>query len=336
MNTIINYLDNLFAGYPKSEEILRAKQELKDNMEDRYHELKKQGKSENEAIGIVISEFGNIDEIAQEWSSTTDDKDHKEALSLNQEDVEKYESDKKAESILVSAGVAIIMIGIMLLILIGNFMPGQHIGRLDFTEPQTLEGIGSIFMLAPLFVAICISVVLFIMADHKVEGYEEYTRKEIILPVFLREKLKEKKNKYQTNFTIGLITGVILCIMSPFTLLCIIAIAGESDRVSSVAVCIFLSMITIACFIFITGGEKMSALNVLLQEGDYEKKNIKKNKTMDLVGGIFWPVVTAGYLFYSLVTNRWDISWVVWPVAGVLYGAIAGIVAVIKKEPSED
>ena len=35
-------------------------------MEDKYEELKMEGKSENEAIGIVISEFGNIDELIDE------------------------------------------------------------------------------------------------------------------------------------------------------------------------------------------------------------------------------------------------------------------------------
>lgn len=33
-------------------------------MEDKYNELISEGKSDNEAIGIVISEFGNLDELA--------------------------------------------------------------------------------------------------------------------------------------------------------------------------------------------------------------------------------------------------------------------------------
>ena len=30
-------------------------------MEDKYTELKNEGKSENEAVGTVIAEFGNLD-----------------------------------------------------------------------------------------------------------------------------------------------------------------------------------------------------------------------------------------------------------------------------------
>ena len=42
------------------------KEEILSNMEEKYRELKKQGHSENEAIGTVISEFGNIDELVRE------------------------------------------------------------------------------------------------------------------------------------------------------------------------------------------------------------------------------------------------------------------------------
>ena len=44
------------------------------------------------------------------------------------------------------------------------------------------------------------------------------------------------------------------------------------------------------------------------------------------VGQIYWCLVTAIYLGYSFITQRWDISWIVWPVAGVSYGAVRGIV----------
>ncbi len=44
----------------------RPKNELWQMMEDKYTELIKDGKTENEAVGIVISEFGNLDELAEE------------------------------------------------------------------------------------------------------------------------------------------------------------------------------------------------------------------------------------------------------------------------------
>ena len=51
MNSIINYLDNVFASLPKTSEMEKLKQEMLSNMEDKYYELKEEGKTENEADG---------------------------------------------------------------------------------------------------------------------------------------------------------------------------------------------------------------------------------------------------------------------------------------------
>lgn len=66
MHTIKQYLDNLFLGLPETPQVLRAKAELLEMMEDKYEELLADGKSEQEAVGIVISEFGSLEELADE------------------------------------------------------------------------------------------------------------------------------------------------------------------------------------------------------------------------------------------------------------------------------
>ena len=66
METIRNYLETMFLKLPNTPEVYKAKNELWQMMEDKYTELKEEGKSENEAVGIVISEFGNLDELAND------------------------------------------------------------------------------------------------------------------------------------------------------------------------------------------------------------------------------------------------------------------------------
>ena len=57
MQAIRNYLETMFMNLPNTPEVLRAKEELWQMMEDKYTELKNEGKSENEAVGTVISDF---------------------------------------------------------------------------------------------------------------------------------------------------------------------------------------------------------------------------------------------------------------------------------------
>ena len=66
MESIRNYLDNVFASVPNTEAVARVKAELLANMEDKYRELIEGGASENEAAGRVFTDFGNIDELFAE------------------------------------------------------------------------------------------------------------------------------------------------------------------------------------------------------------------------------------------------------------------------------
>lgn len=69
----MNYLENMFASMPKSKQMQQLKDDLLVHMEDKYQELKRAGKSENEAIGVVIAEFGNMEEIMDEFGIDLDD-----------------------------------------------------------------------------------------------------------------------------------------------------------------------------------------------------------------------------------------------------------------------
>ncbi len=71
METIRDYLNNMFSKYPSTPEILRAKNELGQMMEDKYNELIAEGKNKNEAIGTVISEFGDVNELIADISGTS-------------------------------------------------------------------------------------------------------------------------------------------------------------------------------------------------------------------------------------------------------------------------
>lgn len=66
METIRGYLETMFQNLPNLPQVQKAKYELGQMMEDKYQELKENGKTENEAVAIVISEFGNLDELAEE------------------------------------------------------------------------------------------------------------------------------------------------------------------------------------------------------------------------------------------------------------------------------
>ena len=50
MEIIGNYIEMAFSTLPKTPELYRLKEEMIANLEDKYLELKAQGKTENEAV----------------------------------------------------------------------------------------------------------------------------------------------------------------------------------------------------------------------------------------------------------------------------------------------
>ena len=93
MEAIREYLNNLFMSLPETPEVLRAKAELLEMMEDKFEELVSEGKTEKEAIGIVISEFGNLQELAEELGI---DSYMKKAGHSKEEEQPKEEKAKEA------------------------------------------------------------------------------------------------------------------------------------------------------------------------------------------------------------------------------------------------
>jgi hypothetical protein len=65
----------------------------------------------------------------------------------------------------------------------------------------------------------------------------------------------------------------------------------------------------------------------LLEEGDYTRLN----KRISRYDAIYWCLVTALYLAVSFLTMRWDRTWIVWPVAGVLFAVYREIVKMLVK-----
>ena len=115
METIRNYLETMFARLPITFEVQKAKNELGQMMEDKYTELIKDGKTENEAVGIVISEFGNLDELAEELgiSSFVIQGNQKAAAgirSVTLAEVKDYLHDRTRAAYTVALGVLLCII----------------------------------------------------------------------------------------------------------------------------------------------------------------------------------------------------------------------------------
>ena len=115
METIREYIESMFRNLPQTGKVLKAKQELLSMMEDKYEELKNEGKSENEAVGTVINEFGNLDELAAELGIDEEINEKKSSSTkqvISLETLKEYLKDSEKRAVLSALCPAFILTGI--------------------------------------------------------------------------------------------------------------------------------------------------------------------------------------------------------------------------------
>ena len=123
MDTILNYLENMFSSLPQTKEVLRAKDELASMMEDKYNELLAEGKIDNEAVGIVISEFGNLKELAAELGIEgvyQEDMCSQEGRYVGDDEVRSYLERTKKSSLGIGFGTMLCIFSPILLVILGG------------------------------------------------------------------------------------------------------------------------------------------------------------------------------------------------------------------------
>lgn len=324
METIKNYLDNIFSTLPKSKEIQNLKCDLLCNMEDKYNELKSEGKTENEAIGIVISEFGNIDELIDELGinipSDINPEIHNEHI-IEIEEAHNYLDTIKHTSFLVSIGVSLCIIGASILILLAQMFEDKVILK------NISDEISASIIIAPLLILVAIAVGMFIYSGSKTTKYKFIENYDYITSSAAKHILQQEYENYKPKSTLATIIGVCLCILSPLCIFFNMFISGANNAYGVVFLLLF---ITVAVFLFINFGSYASAYKKLLQINDYSLDKRNANKTIGTVAGFFWPVIVATYLFISFSFDNWDKSWIIFPVAGILFGGFSSLYTSLK------
>ena len=331
METILSYLDNMFLNLPKTPETERAKAELAAMMEDKYNELLSEGKKKNEAVGIVISEFGNLEELEEELGL---EEIHQEETAGTRS-TKRYIHREEAEEYLSFAGKAYKWIAFGVLLCICCPIPLLIMSPVSLVlsgSREEITDVSAIFLgVIPLFILIAIAVALFIYHGIKLEKYEFMKKEQLQLDESFLRELRKQKDSETGKFAVSMIVGVSLCVFGVVQLLVFAALESDEYVVGmSVAILLFLVGIAVVCFII--AGTRRECLNILLEEGDYSTGRKSTAKLVDRIGSVYWTAAVVIYLVWSFITMDWGFTWIVWPIAGVLFGLVAAVCNLVEGE----
>ena len=179
-----------------------------------------------------------------------------------------------------------------------------------------------------LLIMVAAAVFLFISSGRNSSKYEFLEKEEIETEYGVDGMVKERKNEYSAKFTTGIAIGVVLCILSCVPLMICMGMNAEDDIVI-LAVPILLIIVAVAVNLLVRVTMMNASFDQLLQEGDYTASKKKEAPVIESVMRVYWLVFVAIYLATSFLTGRWDITWVIWPVAGVLCPVVQSVTKII-------
>ncbi|WP_243144531.1 XRE family transcriptional regulator [Defluviitalea raffinosedens] len=247
----------------------------------------------------------------------------KKLPTVSMEEASEFLRIEEKNAPLIALGVSLCILSPILLILLFGFSSS---GILGISE-NLAGGLGITILL----IMIATAVFIFISYRNREKRYDFLKTEEIDTVYGVTQIAKEKKETFEKTFNMNISIGVILCILAPIPLL-ISSFLTEKEYIISVMIGLLLTIITVAVNMFIRVGIINSSYDILLQTGDYTPDKKKASKVSDKLAGIYWPIVLAVYLAWSLPTNNWNVTWVVWPVAGVLYVVVVSIAKILTSE----
>lgn len=224
----------------------------------------------------------------------------------------------------IPLGVLLCILSPVALILLGT---AQESGFLSLSEQQAL-GLGLLTLI--LFVGI--AVALFILSGLSGKPFVFLEQEPFETEYGVSGYVKEQKEKGNGAFTVQLVVGIVLCVMSAIPIFAAMLLVKDTDNdfIFAVAVAILLCFVAVGVWLITHAVILRASYEILLEEGDHSRARKQEQKRMQPVVSIYWSLVTAGYLAYSFVSQDWQRSWIVWPVAGVLFGIVMAVASAIQ------
>lgn len=223
-----------------------------------------------------------------------------------------YLEQRKNASVQIAIATLLCIISPILIFLLLAF---SECTSIPITENLAV-GIGMV----ALFSLVTIAVVIYIRVGFKNSPYEFLEKEPFETEYGVTGLAREKQKTYRNTYIKYNIFGTCACILSPVPLICA-ALSGKGLWVM-IMLCVTVLTVAIGVMFFIVAGVRWASMQKLLKEGEFSEKGKQKNKIIEAIGTVYWLLATAIYLGWSFLTSDWHITWVIWPIAGVLFAVV--------------
>ena len=237
---------------------------------------------------------------------------------VTMEEAQRFLAVKAATAGTIARAVFLCIISPVCLIFLGA---ASEVSGWGISE-ELAAGVGMIILLA----LVALAVAQFISVGGQTASFGYLERESFETEYGVRGMVQEKRENDREMHNRCTIAGVSLCILSVLPLFIGVA-AGGDDLLIVAMVDLLLLLAGAGAYLLVRSGVIWASYNKLLEEDEYTREEKAGKGVMGAISTAYWLVMVAVYLALSLPADRWDRSWILWPVAGVLYAAVRVIVS---------
>lgn len=250
----------------------------------------------------------NFENENNTYTSSTNIKSNiKEPIHISNTQGDEFLKTYKSESKKIANATMLCIISASILILIGNG---------DFSIYINIMGVASIVIL------LGIAIYLYIMGGTSISSYAYLNKNNIELDQFYKKQLQENFSKLDKKliFKLALSVAILVVVFAAFVNILFIA-----EDYAHFILSITLVLASLCINTLIRVGIEKSSYQQILRLGDYARVRKKHSALLDNVIGGMWGLIVMGYLIYSFETQNWDISWIVFPIFGIITGIVYSV-----------
>lgn len=263
----------------------------------------------------VSTDYLIKDELEEvSFSESKDKYEEDNVKSVSVEDANSYIDVSRIFARQIANAVTIFILSPVLVILLDAFAEAGKMSE------DMAGGIGASILL----VMVAIGAAICVFNGMRMGKYEYMEKQVLSLQYGVKGIVEKKKENFADTFRKCIASGVTLCIVGVIPLIMMDAF-GASELVEVIGLAALLVLVAVGVNMIVWSSIIQGSFQKLLQEGDYSVEKKETNRKLEWLAGVYWCLTTAIYLGISFYTLNWHITWVIWPVAGVLYGAILAI-----------
>lgn len=187
-------------------------------------------------------------------------------------------------------------------------------------------GIGMIIML----VLAAIAVGIYVYTGSQSAKFEFLEKEPFETEYGVSGVVQERKKAFHDTYVRCNVIGTCLCVLSPAALFA--AAINGVDFFAVIMLCVMFVTAGVGVMFFIYAGVRNASMDKLLKSGDYSEKK-KRSSLSSVVSTVYWLVAVAAYLLWLFLDkDKNSLSWVIFPVAGVLFPAVLGICSFVERK----